>query len=277
MTKTILMGVSVLAVLAAVPAFAAETGVKAEASTEAKVDAKLDQAGDAISNAVDKTGAAISNAADKTEAAAKNTYNDVKAYFNDDDNLELTSSVSVAKSNTADALIGTSVQGANGNDIGKIHDIIIDDEGDAEWVIIEDGGVLGLGGKLVAFDYDVIEGFNREKDVVVKMSEASVKAAKAFDEKTLPADEFSVSKIIGADVMGADGKKIGVVETVAFDGDDAEYLIVAFDQIMGMGGEKAALNLDALQMTNLDGKYSFKLTSQQSAQFEQHKGKTQSN
>lgn len=277
MKKTILMGASLLAVLAAVPALAAETAVKAETSTEAKVETGLDKAGNAIGNAAEKTGNVISSAANKTEAAAKGAYSDVKAYFNDDKNLELTSSVSVAKSNTAGALIGTSVQNAAGADVGKIHDIIISEDGDAEWVIIEDGGLLGLGSKLAAFDYDVIEGFNRDKDVVVKLSEESVKSAKPFEEKNIAADEFSVSKLIGADVVGFDGKKIGDVETVAFDGDDAEYVIVGFDQILGLGGDKAALNLEALQVAHAGGDYSVKLNAQQSAQFKQHQEKTQAN
>lgn len=277
MKKTILMGASLLAVMAAVPALAAETGVKAETNAEAKVETGLDKAGNVIGNAAEKTGNVISNAASKTEAAAKNAYSDVKAYFNDDKNLELTSSVTVAKSSTAEALIGTSVHNAAGKDVGKIHDIIIDAEGDAKWVIIEDGGLLGLGSKLAAFDYDVVEGFDRDKDVVVKLSEQSVKAAKPFEESGLAAGEFSVSKLIGADVIGADGKKIGDVETVSFDGDDAEYLIVGFDKILGLGGDKAALNLEALQLAQAGDDYSVKLNAQQSAQFKVHKEQTQSN
>ncbi len=288
MTKTFLMGASVLAMLAALPAFAADTTVKTEASTSAKVEAKLDKAGDAIENAADKTGDAIEKAADKTEAAAKNTYKDVKAYFTNDKDIKATSSVNVAESNTAKALLGTRLQDANGKDIGKIHDIVVDKDGDAEWVIIEDGGVLGLGSKLAAFDYDVIEGFNKDKDVVVKLSEASVKAAKPFEyvasadakagaKTSLPAGQYSLKKILDADVIGPDGKKIADVDTVAFDGDEVEFVIIAFDKIMGMGGDKAALNFDALALSEAKDKYSFKLNSQQTAQFENYKETTKSN
>lgn len=276
MMKTILMSASMLAVLAAVPALAAETTIKTD-SVGTKVEKQLDKAGNAIEKA-----------AEKTEAAAKNTYGDVKAYFTDDKDLSATSTVSVNNGHTAKALIGTSVQGVDGKTVGKIHDIIVDGEGDAKWVIIEDGGVLGLGSKLAAFDYDVIKGFNRDKDVNVKLTEQSVKAAKAFDydataankdpkKTTLGAGQYSVNKILDADVFGPDNKKVADVDTIVFEGDDAEYLLVSFDKVLGMGGETAALDFDALDLSNKDGKYSIKLNSKQTAQFENFKTKTKAN
>lgn len=288
MKKTILMSVSVLAMLSALPALAVETTVKTEPSTGAKVEAQMDKAGNAIERAADKTGAVINKAADKTENAAKNAYNDVKTYFTDDKNVSATSSVNISEGHTAKVLLGTNVQDAAGKQIGKIHDIIVGSDGDAKLVIIEDGGVLGLGSKMAAFDYDVIKGFNHDKDVSVKLTESSIKSAKAFEyeanadtkagmKTTIPAGEFSVKKIIGSDVVGPDGKKIATVDTVAFDGDEAEYLIVSFDKILGMGGEKAALDFDALDMVNTNGKYSVKLNSQQTAQFENYKSKTKAN
>ena len=282
MTKTILMSASVLAMLVAIPAFAetkveAGTTVKTEESIGAKVDKQLDKAGNAIERA-----------ADKTEKATKDAYGDVKAYFTNDKDIKATSTVAVAAGHTAKALIGTDVQDGNGKEIGKIHDIIVDGEGEAELVIIEDGGVLGLGSKLAAFDYDVIKGFNRDNDVVVKLSEANIKAAKAFDyeasadakagaKTTLGADQYSINKIVDAEVIGPDNKKMADVDTVAFDGDEAEFLLVSFDKIIGMGGEHVALDFDALELINKDGKYKFKLNSQQTAQFENYKDGTKSN
>lgn len=291
MTKTILMGVSLLAIMAAFPAFAetstnanAQATVKAESTLGEKAEKALDKAGAKIESAADTAGTKIDNAAVKTKDAAKEAYSDVKAYFNDDDDIKVTSSVSVLKKNTADALIGTSVQDVSGKTIGKIHDIIIDDEGDAEWVILEDSGVLGLGTKLAAFDYDVIEGYNKDRDVVVKLTAPQIKSAKAFDYvakanvTTIPAGKYSVAKLLDATVVGPDGKKVADVDTIAFEGDDAEYVIVTFNQILGLGGEKAALNIDALDIaTDAKGNHSFKLNSQQTAQFESYKGAPKAN
>jgi sporulation protein YlmC with PRC-barrel domain len=263
MMKKILTGASVLAVLAAFPAFAADTKAEAEAKVEAtgtKVERGLEKAGETIEKKTEQAGAAV-----------KEKYSEVKAYFTDDDDVKVMSSVNVMNRLTADEVIGAKVMDPQGKDIGSVQDILVDAEGDAERVIINDGGVLGLGGKLVSFDYDIIEGVNTDADVVVKLSEASVKEAKAFDDKAIPAELYSVKEITGSKVVDAQGKAVATVDTVAFEDDDADYLIVTFNRILGMGGERAALDFDALDLSNNKGKYTFKLNSQQTAQFENYK------
>lgn len=297
MTNKILMGASVLAVLAAFPALA-ETRTDAKASTEAKVEAKLDNAGDAIKEnakkageAIDRqterAGAATREAYEDTKAASKDAYGDVKAYFSDDKDIKAISSVNVNGRLTADELIGADVANPAGEKIGKIEDILVDKEGDAETVVINDSGVLGLGGKLVAFDYDIIEGFTGDKDVVVMLTDKSLKEAKRFEYEApsapdakisvMPASQFSVKKIADAKVVDAQGKAVANVDTVAFDGDDADYVIVTFNKILGMGGDKAALDFEAIDLVNNNGKYQFKLNSQQTAQFQNHKEATKAN
>lgn len=286
MTKTMLMGASVLALLVALPAFAADTNANAKADTSLEV--KTDNALNKAEAKLDKAGESIERAADKTKAAAKNAYSDVKAYFTDDDDLKATSTINVSERNTAQALIGTKVEDNNGKNIGKIDDIIVDSEGDAELVIIEDGGVLGLGGKLAAFDFDVIEGFTSSNDVAVKLTEKSIKAATPFEYEaskgnegkkftTQPAGTFRVSKILDAKVVDSAGKKVATVDTLVFEEDDAELAIVTFDKVLGMGGEKAALDIDALDLVDDNGKYTFKLNAQQTAQFENFKATTKAN
>lgn len=272
MSKKILMGASFLALVAAFPAFAAETKVNANADTSTKIEAKMDEAG----NAIERT-------ADKAVAKTKEAYKDVKAYFNDDKDDAVR--VDINTRLTADELIGTDVQDMNGKSLGEIKDILVSADGDAETVIISDSA-LGLGGKLAAFDYDVIEGFTKDKDVVVKLSEANIKSAKKFEYKAdkadantivMPSNEYSVSKIIDSKVYDANGKAVADVDTVAFDGDDADYIVVTFNKILGMGGDKAALNMDALKIAPKDDKYAFTLTQQQSAQFETAKDAAKAN
>ena len=297
MTNKILMGASILAVITAFPAFA-ETKVDVNASTETKIEAKLDnasesikenakKAGEVIDRQTEKAGVATREAYEETKAASKDAYGDVKAYFSDDKDVKAVSSLNVKGRLTADELIGADVANPAGEKIGTIEDILVDNEGDAETVVINDGGVLGLGGKTVAFDYDIIEGFTGEKDVVVKLSEKSLKAAKRFEYEApstpdakisvMPASQFSVKKIIDAKVVDAQGKAVANVDTVAFEGDDADYVIVTFNKILGMGGDQAALDFEAVDLVNNNGKYQFKLNSQQTAQFESHKEATKAN
>lgn len=288
MTNKILMGVSVLALLTALPAFA-ETKVDANAdvSTSAKIENKLDKAGESIKESAKEAGDATREAYQDAKAKTKETYGEVKAYFSDDDDVKAVTSINIDSRLTADELLGADVQNPSGEKIGSIEDILVDKEGDAETVVINDGGVLGLGGKLVAFDYDIIEGVSADKNVIVKLTDASIKKAKRFEYEApskpdaaisvMPASQFSVKKVQDAKVVDAKGKAVANVSDVVFDGDDADYLIVTFDKFLGLGGDKAALDFEALDLANNNGKYTFKLTSQQTAQFENQKATTKAN
>lgn len=154
-------------------------------------------------------------------------------------------------------------------------------------MIINDNA-LGLGGKLAAFDYDVIEGIRANDNAAVKLTEADIKAAKRFEYKAdakadantmiMPAGQFSVKKISDAKVFDANGKAVADVDTVAFEDDDAEYVIVTFNKILGVGGDKAALNMEALDLAQKpNGDYAFTLTQNQSAQFENAKDAKKAN
>lgn len=288
MTNKILMGASFLALLAAFPAFAeTDANAKAEVSTSTKVENTLDRAGETVKEKAMKAGEAIERQTDKAAAATQDAYGEVKAYFSDDDDVKTMASVNLGARLTADELIGTDVESTAGKKLGKIEDVLVDGEGDAETVVINDGGVMGLGGKLVAFDYDVIEGFNGDKDVVVKASEKAIEQAKRFEYEApsepdakisvMPATQFSVKELMDSKVVDAEGKAVATVETIAFEGDDADYLVVTFDKILGMGGDKAALDFEALDLVNNEGKYTFKLNSQQTAQFEAQKATTKAN
>ncbi len=267
MTKKILMGVSVLAVLAAFPAFAADTAKD-----------KADTAGAKIEATAEKAATKTKETYNEAKEATKEAYQDVKTYFNENKDDDAT--VNIISRVTADELIGKKVQNAKGDDIGRIKDILVTADGDAETVIIDDNG-LGLGGKLAAFDFDVIEGLSSDDAVVVKLSEANIKAASRFEyegeakagEKIRfkPADQYSVNKIIDANVVDPEGKKVAKVDTLAFEDDDADYLIVTFNKILGVGGDKAALSLKALDLAEKDGKITFQLNTQQTAQFENYK------
>lgn len=299
MTNKILMGVSVLALLTALPAFAeTKADANANVSTSTKIENKLDAAGESIKENAKKAGEAIERQTDRAGAATrevyedakaqtKESYGDVKAYFSDDKDVKAVTSINIDSRLTADELLGAAVQNPAGEKIGSIEDILVDKEGDAETVVINDGGILGLGGKLVAFDYDIIEGMSADKDVIVKLTDASIKKAKRFEYEApskpdaaisvMPSSQFSVKKIKDAKVVDAKGKAVANVSDVVFDGDDADYLVVTFDKFLGIGGDKAALDFEALDLANNNGKYTFKLNTQQTAQFESQKAATKAN
>lgn len=274
MNKNILMGVSVLALIVSLPAFA-ETKVKAEPTTGEKIERTMERTGEKIERSTEKAGEAV-----------KGAYNDVKAYFNEGSDDVV--AVNIDTRLTADELIGKTVRNSKGDTLGKVEDILITADGDAEMIVINDG-FLGLGGKQAAFDFDVIKGYTPSGDAVVVLTDAQVGAAKRFELRAdakgsdpaktyvMPAEYLSVAKIMDSKVYDAKGKAVADIDTVAFDGDDADYVVITFNKILGMGGDKAALNLEAIDVQPRDDKYAFVLTQNQTARFDSMKSNAKAN
>ena len=128
--KKLLATVSVVAVMAAAPAFA----------------------GDATKTT---TNAPETNTATMTDKSAK------KATMAEADALK--------KEMRASNLIGKSIVNASNEAVGDINDILVDGKGEVSSVIIGVGGFLGLGEKNVEMKFDELQ-FSRDKDGNVKIS-----------------------------------------------------------------------------------------------------------
>lgn len=78
------------------------------------------------------------------------------------------------------SIVGNDVYGEGGEKLGSVSDIILDAQsGNATAVILERGGVLGVGAKRVALDYNLLQ--TRGDRVVARdMTEDQVKAMPAF-------------------------------------------------------------------------------------------------
>ncbi|MFP5517513.1 MAG: PRC-barrel domain-containing protein [Alphaproteobacteria bacterium] len=53
---------------------------------------------------------------------------------------------------SVDQLMNRSVVGTDGSKIGTVTDVILDDKGEAQYIVIHSGGILGFGGKDIAAD-----------------------------------------------------------------------------------------------------------------------------
>jgi len=88
---------------------------------------------------------------------------------------------------SADDLIGTTVYGANDENVGSVGDIILSQDGDVEAVIVDVGGFLGMGTKEVALGMDNLE-FMRDADgnmyLYTQFTEEQLEAQPEYDEAT---------------------------------------------------------------------------------------------
>jgi sporulation protein YlmC with PRC-barrel domain len=85
----------------------------------------------------------------------------------------------------ASDLMGTRVYGSNDADLGEIGDIVFDESGNIDAVIVDVGGFLGIGEKPVALNFDSLNIRTDQSGtlmVSVNTTEDQLKQAPAYEE-----------------------------------------------------------------------------------------------
>jgi sporulation protein YlmC with PRC-barrel domain len=80
----------------------------------------------------------------------------------------------------ADQLIGMTVYNDQGEKVGTVHDIILDKDGKATGVVLNVGGVLGIGAKSVGLTWKEIDVKPDQQAVQISYSKEQLKAAPDF-------------------------------------------------------------------------------------------------
>jgi hypothetical protein len=82
---------------------------------------------------------------------------------------------------TAGSLTGARVRNANGEDLGKIEEILVDTvSGRVAYALIAFGGVMGIGEKLYAVPWDAFTGA-RDGEVVIDADRERLERSARFD------------------------------------------------------------------------------------------------
>lgn len=273
MNTRFLTAVSAIALLAAATPAYADPSPATEARAEASTTGNIVPDGE--------------KAIDNAKEDIKDAYEDIKARFIDETDDGKFEEVTYRSNTTANGIIGKDIVNTNGDHVAKIEDVILDAEGNAALVIVADGGVLGLGEKLAAFDYSAVATRNEEGDVIAPISEETLKQAAAFTYdrekaaekvKTVSTDGYSVKHILDGNLMGPDDKKVASVDNVTFRNGRSAQLLVGFDKVLGLGGQQASIDFSSLTPVRKDttDDVDFKLSAAQAAQFESFK-KTSTN
>lgn len=101
-----------------------------------------------------------------------------------------------AEGHLASNLMGENVYNGSGEEaesIGEVNDLVLDQEGKVQAIVVGVGGFLGIGQKEVALEYDLAEWVEREGDrfLVVETTADALKAQEEFDRaayRPMPAD-----------------------------------------------------------------------------------------
>lgn len=263
--------VSIIALMLAAPAFAADVS-----TTPAMDNPGVPVTADTNANAT--TG--VKGDLNKASAEMRETADDIKAFLMGKDTNAKLEPVLIHRAWTAHGLIGADI--VNPNDqkkIATVKDIIMDKDGHAILVVVSDGGVMGIGSKVAAFNYDKVITQQADGKVQMALSQDMIDHAKDFSydqadwakAKVIPTGSISTNELLKGKVLDANGKKVASVENIYFRSGEASQIIVGFDKTFGMGGDLAALDYDQLHLVQKGKDVDFELSSAQTAQFKSFK------
>jgi sporulation protein YlmC with PRC-barrel domain len=84
------------------------------------------------------------------------------------------------------AILGKNVRGRNGEDMGRIVDVIVNRDGQVRAAIVDFGGFLGVGSRKIAVDWSALrfEPSGKPDRISVDLSRNSVRLAPEYKEGT---------------------------------------------------------------------------------------------
>ena len=282
MHRKFLIAASALAIMTSGLALA-ETDTNTSADTQTQVNTPQNPSmKDDVKHAWESTKEEASKAADQASTAAENAYESIKATFIDEEKTG-SDTLTIDSRGTAQGMIGQPVLDTTGKKIATIKDIILNNQGEAELVVLADGGFMGIGSKLAAFDYDLVSQRNEDGDTIMPISQQTLDKVAPFsyeaediekDEKTrvMPADGISVAELLDGQILNTEKEAVAEVDNISFNNGEASQIIIGFDKTLGLGGGKAAVGFDNVDMVReKDKKVDVQLSAKQAANFENFK------
>lgn len=88
---------------------------------------------------------------------------------------------------SATSIVGDKVINANGDDLGKIEEIMLDlDFGRISYAVLSFGGFLGLGDKFFALPWDALQLDAEKEAFILNVPKEVLKNASGFDKENWP-------------------------------------------------------------------------------------------
>lgn len=294
MNYKILATVSALAIMGLSPMAMAAENVKGAHAAETQTDLKRMQPDqnqvltkEEADRAWEKTKQKTSNVVESTKETVSKTARDVE-YTLFGEGQQRGVETTITADATAKGLLKKPIHNATNERVGTLRDIIVDADGNAKLAVVSDAMLPGIG-KEAAFDYAMVMRQNTNGDVIMPITEEGIDNARSFsyDQKdagkdanvrTIPSGGYSVDKLLSANVVDAQGKKVASVDNITFRNGKADAIVIGYDKTLGMGGKKAALSFAHVKLNAKgNGNAEFQLSAAQAAQLESMKDRRASN
>ncbi|GEM_PF-2985516 len=179
---------------------------------------------------------------------------------------------------SAEEILGKFVYNTAGEEIASVDDIIINDSGQATMVIVSEGGFMGLGEKLAAFDYNLVTRRDPDGDVIMPLDKQALARAIEFsyeadpDDATtlvMPATSYRLSEILDAELIDPLGSEVAEVEDATLAEGLVEYIVFDLEDTTGIEDDMIAMPYDDLAKTETKGDLDFQMTSEQTRSLEE--------
>ena len=94
------------------------------------------------------------------------------------------------------AILGRSVQGPAGSDIGRLVDVLVDARGQPQAAVIDFGGFMGLGDRMIAVHWSALHFTPSDADHPIRLdlTPDELKAAPAYTDPSKPAPVVTPAK-----------------------------------------------------------------------------------
>ena len=244
--KTLLLATSAIAMMAIAPAFA-ENNVTTNTTT--KVPSTVDQSHvesaqqssnkaevregwedtkDATARAWEDTKDAVSNAADSVAEGAEKAYDKTAEWL--DTHTDIDAYVDNRVRLSASDVSGMDVYNMANDKIGDVSDIIMNKDGDIEKLVIESGGLMGLGAEKVAINYDAFEMRTEgQAGFYTSLTQDELQAMNEFEEEKMGADMYLASDLMDGNVVNDKMQEVAEVDNIIIEGGKATKLVVSYD------------------------------------------------
>ncbi len=283
MKKLLLSAVSATALIVSASAFADMGKVERTAEQKNAPEVTSEEAKQELKEGWKKTKEAVSETAKDVSDATKEAYHDIKEAILDDKKVTTANTIKIDQKTMASHMIGEPIYNAQNERVAKVNDIIVNQGGSAELIVLGDGDFTGLG-KEAAYDYNIIAKRSPDGKIFAPLSEEMLDQAADFSYdrdsaksgvRVIPANGYSLNSVLGGNVTNPQDETLAKIEDVVIQDGTVKYFIVGYNKTIGMGGDRAVLNYKDVQPVTKDGKMSFQLSAKKSAQFEIFKNKAE--